>query len=68
MTNFFIRKFKIGEVYTAATIILALTYFGRVTFEKGKDKYRKYKNQVQQINTVSASVPEPPRVVSSAPS
>ena len=56
----FVRKFKIGEVCTAVTIILAFTYFGKITFEKGKDRYRKYKNQVQQADTVSGSVPEPP--------
>ena len=59
MTKFFIRQFMIGEVYIALTIILALTYFGKITFEKGKDRYRKYKNQVQQINTVSDTVPQP---------
>ena len=36
-----------------------MTYFGKIAFEKGKDRYRKYKNQVQQINTISASVPQP---------
>ena len=57
--NDFLREFMIGETYTMATIILALTYIGKITFEKGKERYRKYKNKVQQINTVSASVPEP---------
>ena len=52
------RHFKIAAPYLAALLVITLTYVGKLAIEKAKEKYREYKNRVQEINTVSATVHE----------
>ena len=46
----YFRHFRIILPFVIASILLALIYAGRIVFEKTKEKFKKSKNQVRDIN------------------